>query len=396
MSVITDLAGVENALLSVQNKVDGFIEKAQGEIKTAGSLSVETKNALDKLTTQYGETADKLAALEKKVFSRDALTAGNSEESLGDRFIKSDAWAAMAKARAGRARFECKSIINSYGSTAQPLVAGDRVAVGIIPGATRRLTIRDMLSAGRTESNLVEFTRENVFTNNAGVQGGGTSPYVGDGATKGESTITYTLQTATAVTIAHFLRASKQVLADSPMLASYINTRLTYGLKLKEEAELLSGSGLAGHINGLTTQATAYNAAVTGDTPIDALRRAINQVDAADYAASAIVLNPADWSAIELTKDEQGRYVLGNPAAAAGTQAYVWRLPVVITNSMTSGHFLVGSFDQGAGLWDREDAAVVVSTEDSDNIQKNMVTMLSEERVAMTVYRPASFVYGAF
>jgi len=74
----------------------------------------------------------------------------------------------------------------------------------------------------------------------------------------------------------------------------------------------------------------------------------------------------------------------------------LWGLPVVATQSMDAGDFLTGAFRMGAQGWDREDATVTVSTEDRDNFIKNMVTILCEERVALTVYRPEAFVKGDF
>ena len=55
------------------------------------------------------------------------------------------------------------------------------------------------------------------------------------------------------ITIAHWIPASRQVLDDAPMLQSYINVRMTYGLKLEEEDELLNGDGsqTSGQINQL-------------------------------------------------------------------------------------------------------------------------------------------------
>lgn len=72
----------------------------------------------------------------------------------------------------------------------------------------------------------------------------------------------------------------------------------------------------------------------------------------------------------------------------------LWGRPVVATQAMTAGNFLVGAFQMGAQVWDREDATVTISTEDRDNFVKNMVTILAEERLGLTVYRPEAFVRG--
>ena len=108
---------------------------------------------------------------------------------------------------------------------------------------------------------------------------------------------------------------------------------------------------------------------------------------------TAIVLNPADWTDIDLTKTQDNGYVFSNPASASAP--VLWGLPVVATNAITSGTFLIGDFAIGAQVWDREQVSVTVSLEDGDNFKKNMVTILAEERLALTVYRPSAFVSGS-
>jgi HK97 family phage major capsid protein len=98
---------------------------------------------------------------------------------------------------------------------------------GIVMPGLRRLTIRDLLAQGRISSNSLEYVREEVFTNNADI--------VAEKALKPESDITFSKQTANVRTIAHWVQASRQVMDDAPMLQSYVNNRLLYGLALKEE-----------------------------------------------------------------------------------------------------------------------------------------------------------------
>ena len=390
MDEIKALAETQAKLLDTSRELKGWMEKANNEIESVKKLDSETKAALDKLSTKAAELTDKCLDLERRI--SDAGSTEGKSESAGELLTKSEAFQAMAAGRSKFARVELKTaIVNATGQN-QPLVADMRVP-GIINNPNRVLTIRDLMPVGRTASNLVQFTKENVYTNNAAAQY--SSPNR-ENVTKPESGITFTLANAAVVTLAHFIPVSRQVLDDAPQLESYVNGRLLYGLKLEEEDQLLNGAGTSGSLSGLLASGnnTAYNRSATGDTRIDTLRKAITQAALSEYMADAIIINPEDWEAIELTKATDGQYIMANPMALAGPQ--LWGKRVVATNSIAEGTFLVGAFTMGAQVWDRMDAAVQISFEDGDNFKKNMATLLAEERLALTVYRPAAFIKGTF
>src|ERR1019366_3828005 len=153
--------------------------------------------------------------------------------------------------------------------------------------------------------------------------------------------------------IANFVNASRQALDDVPWLTGMLNSELMYGVQLVEEAQILSGDGLGQHMKGLITQATAYDTSknVSGDTNLDKLRHAILQArlaGLATFAPDGMVLNPTDMAKTELIKDEagganKGRYIVGDPSGGAAIKR-LWDLPVVESDSITAGTFLVGAF----------------------------------------------------
>jgi HK97 family phage major capsid protein len=69
-------------------------------------------------------------------------------------------------------------------------------------------------------------------------------------------------------------------------------------------------------------------------------------------------------------------------------------LPVAESLAMAAGDFMTGAFRYAAQIFDREDATVLISTEDRDNFVKNMLTILCEERLALAVYRPQALIKG--
>ena len=103
------------------------------------------------------------------------------------------------------------------------------------------------------------------------------------------------------------------------------------------------------------------------------------------------MLNPKDWAVIELLKDTQGRYLIGNPQGTLSPT--LWGVDVVTTQAMTEDKFLAGAFKMGAQVFDRWDARVEVGYVNDDFI-RNLVTILAEERLALAVYRPQAFIFG--
>ena len=123
------------------------------------------------------------------------------------------------------------------------------------------------------------------------------------------------------------MKASKQVLSDISQLRSIIDQRLLYGLAYVEEGQILNGDGTGQNLNGIIPQATAYvpPIAIADLTMLDVMRLAMLQAALAEYPATGHVLNPIDWTTIELTKDTTGRYIIGNPQGT--TAPTLWNLP---------------------------------------------------------------------
>jgi HK97 family phage major capsid protein len=394
MSQIEDLSKeIKASLEAVNIQLRSHAEDTKKVVEANTALSNQTKADVDKLLIESSELKASLKAAEQLIVKLDSGEGSTKKsESLGELFVNSEGFAEFAiKASGSSAKMShsmpVKAAITSLTGSAGVLIEPQRV--GMVQPLVQRLFLRDLLSAGRTLSNSIEFVRETGFTNNANVVSENPAN------PKPQSDITFELDSAPIATIAHWIIATKQVLADAPMLQSYINGRLMYGLKLKEEAQLLKGSGVGLNINGLFTQATPYvNPGVTvqNETSIDRLRIAMLQVVLAELDPDGIVLSPIDWTTIELLKNTQDNYLFTQPQGVA--RPTLWGLPVVATQSMDAGDFLVGSFQQGAQIWDREDANITVSNEDRDNFVKNMVTILAEERVGLTVFRPEAFVKG--
>lgn len=390
MSMEQEFATAVAELKTAADDVKRSAETTNTELKNLGKVTDETKAKADEALIKHNEIAARLTEIEQKMARRGSDEPAG-RKSIGQTVVESDAVKELMASKRGKANVEIKAIISALTTDANGS-AGDLIVPArgaIVAPAERRMTVRDLITPGQITSNSLQYPKETGFTNSAATVSETTGP------TKPQSEIKFDIVTTSVTTIAHWVLATRQILDDAPMLQAYIDGRLRYGLAYVEEAQLLMGDGTGTNLNGIYTQATAYSAPFDPagtETMFDQIRLALLQATLAEFPATGIVLHPSDWARAELTKDADGRYIIGNPQD--GAQPRMWRLPVVETQAMTIDKFLVGAFRMGAQVFDRDDANVLISTEDSDNFRKNLVTILAEERLALAVYRPEAFVKG--
>lgn len=380
-----------------------FAAKAGEDIKNIGAVSNETKSQLTAIDQRMIEFQTQLDAVDKRV--QDKALGSQERKTLGQEvtehpdFLSAHESIGMRKKplyfEFNRSAFSRKDVTETGLGNATSGVINQVRLPGNYDLAKQELRIRDVMPV-RTLStgNAFDWVKQNTRTNVA-------SPQV-EGSAKSESTYNWTVDSSAIRTIAHFVDVSKQALADVPWLRAKIDSELIYGLKLKEEAEILSGDGTGVHLSGILTEATAYDtstlSAALGWERLDILRRAKLQARVAglaSYPPSAFVLNPSDMAEIELTKTTIGNYLVGDPKTGAEVN-YVWGLPVVESDSITAGTFLVGAFANAVELVERQGVSVEISFEHSSNFTANMATVLCEVRIGIAIAVPGAFVTGSF
>jgi HK97 family phage major capsid protein len=235
-------------------------------------------------------------------------------------------------------------------------------------------------------ANSIEYPELVGRTNNAGM--------VAEGAAKPESSLQFELKSVPLRVMAHWMKASRQVLSDAPQLQGIIDNELRYGLALKEEAQLLYGDNTGQNFNGMIPQAADFvdSLGAAAPTAIDTIGSAIHQASLTDVPPDGIVLHPSDWWKMRMLKDVDGKYLLGDPMMAL--EPSLFGLPVVLTQSINVDEFLVGAFSEQT-LYDRWTARVEVGFVDQD-FTNNMVTVLGEERVGFAAKRPEALIHGTF
>lgn len=358
-------------------------EKADGELKTLGKVSADTKTALDNLGTQQREFADRLLAIEQKGVPLPG--GGQAAESWGTQVVKASGYAAFAGGHAAKLRVEVKNTLTGTDAT----VAPDRKP-GVVPGAFNLLTLEALYNAVPTSSNAIEFTKEASFTNSAAE--------AAEGAAKAETSLTWSLVNMPVSTVAHWIKISRQLATDNRALAAYVDNRMRYGVDRRVETQLAVGDGTAPNISGIfdTGNFTAhgYADAALGSTlkKFTLIRKVIADLWNAGYRANAIIMNAADWA----TMETEAMVSTSTGVAIAYDQMgpRLWGLRVVQSVGVAADTFAVGDFTQHGTIYNREGVVVDMSESDSDNFTKNLITLRAERRLALATEVPAAVRAG--
>lgn len=406
---IADSFKVEEGTVVIDQKQKSAFDANMKDIKELKGLidGMEAMEQVQQWGSQASDTSVAAAAAAGYSIPKQQL------ESIGESFLASAEFKALAGGRNGAnmpAPFQYNGRFDTSGGYSQkdaytampsgfPTQFGSvqRDPIVIPPRRTKR--VRDLFPVRTTTSAIIEYFRMTGFTNNAGMvpeRNGDTF------AAKPQSSMTFEgVQTSTR-TMAHWEAAHRNVLADEPQLRSIIDNELMYGLRLQEDYQILNGDGTGENLQGILTTPgiQTYNWSMGAtlpvvDTKADAIRRAATLSFLAYYEPSGVVLHPNDWEDIEMTKDNNGQYLIA-VSVALGGEPKVWRLPIVETPAMTEGVALIGSFGQGAQIYDREQASIRISEQHADFFIRNAIVILAEQRLALAVKRPESFVKLTF
>jgi len=283
-------------------------------------------------------------------------------------------------------------------------LSADMVSPQIVPGIYRANEplndVRSVLINGQTNSDALIFFTESGFTNAAVEVAEAVDTSTG---TKPESALTLTQTTAPVQTIAHWIPITRQTLQDAAQMQTYVEQRLIDGLRRRENAQLLNGNGTAPNLRGLLNTSGIQSLTTAGEfttTPVldaasnnenfNRIRRAKTKIRVTGGATPTfVILNPTNLEKFETSTDTTKNYLVGDPMNGAAVQR-LWGMRVVENENIAVNTALVGDGSMAA-VWDRMDAQIFVADQHSDFFIKNIFVLLAEERLALTVFRPAAF-----
>ena len=236
---------------------------------------------------------------------------------LAHRFTGSEGYANMAKIAASKSRgFTSDAVPFASVSETLALLQPHRFAIEGLPSTEagafvtpdrqeyvsllfQEPTISGIVGLGTTDSDLVEWVEETVFTNAAAS--------VAENASAAESAITWAVRNAPVEEKAHFMQATKRALADAGEVRGLIDQHLVDGLSRVIEAAVISDDGTTPNWKGIanTTGVLTYDKAVA-DSLLDAIHKGMTLVRIQHGRITHIALHPTSYQSIRLSKDTAG------------------------------------------------------------------------------------------
>lgn len=301
---------------------------------------------------------------------REERPADDRPTGLGDMFTRSQEWGRYQQAPTGTSgrvaipihMFERAPLLTTSG-TGTPWTSPDRIEIARPARATPLL---DLVQRVPVSSNSVDWVTYPAAAPLAAI--------VPENTAKPEATITAAVATVTLDTIAHWAQATRQLLEDSSAARAFIDGELSRGVLDKIESEIAAAMVAA-------TLPTATDAV----SLMNAIRKGVGTVQAAGFQPNAVVLNPADYAALDI--DVFSKTLLG-PAINGS----YWGLRPVAAGAQPAGTATVGDFTAGVYYLERTAVSMYVTDSHASTFISNVFTFLAEARGKAVVTRPEALV----
>ncbi|MBW3090429.1 phage major capsid protein [Bifidobacterium miconisargentati] len=257
----------------------------------------------------------------------------------------------------------------------------------------RQLVVADLFGSVTLSgnANTVEYPVYGALEGGAGTVGeGGAKPQTHLPAPKWESD--------SLKEVAAWWKVTDNMAEDLSYIVSEINNHARYNLQLLEETQLLSGDGTNANIKGLLAR-DIQTMPQAADSDPDRIFKARTKIAlATGFRADALVINPADYEAIRLSKDSNGQYYGGgyfNGQYGNGTimqDPPLWGLTTVVTEAVAAGTAIVGAFKLGGAVIRKGGLRAESTNSHESDFTNDLITFRVRERIGLQVKYPQAFV----
>jgi HK97 family phage major capsid protein len=289
------------------------------------------------------------------------------------------------KEQANEPKAEHKFKIKNVGNmTASANLTGSVVATYASQPALRgrqKVHFRDLVNVIPSATGLWKFYRQNTP-----VGEGSFDFQTTHGALKNQLDYDFTEVTVTVDYLAGFVRIAKQMLQDLPFMQTFVSNELVEDYLRTEDLKFFMQ--VAGAATGNTSN-------LTSTVTVEKIIQAIANMGDSDYDANGIVVTNQVWAKILLTKPNDYSLPAGNSVTvAANGDVSVLGIPVIKVKDTYIGanRVLIGDWTKAA-IIQTEGLNVNMYEQDSDNVQRNLITVKAEARVALAQLRLDAFSY---
>ena len=357
----------------VSEKLSGAATKSElDDLKTQldGFKSLELKS--DEMIKAIAKMEGKLEAINEKALPKSAPK--NLAQALTSAFAEKHADIQNSIKDGKVFNLEVKAIDTTLIENYSGNVALSVLEPGVNRPKRQTVKIRNIVNAGTTTSKFVTYVAQTTTS---------TSVWTSEGDLKEQITPSYVEVSEEVKKIAGMIRVSKEMLADLAFIQSEINTDLMESIEAAIENSLLNGAGGA-DLFGLMNIAQnfvpgSFAGTVVNANLSDVIRIAIAQIQDANFEPTHVVLNPADFAAMQLTKTNTGEYTYPMFLMDMNGVATVANLPVITSSYMAAGSYLVGDFSK-SNVRVREGVNMQVGY-NNDDFQRNMLSIIAEARL---------------
>lgn len=319
-------------------------------------------------------------------------------ESLGKSFVHSDQYREFRKSH--RTGFESKNdAVNlkfkAEGDPAEPPAPLNTTDHGNtaplrLPGIEdvtyhRPNTLLQLITQGTTNAPWIQYRQLTAVTNNAKITKESKTTTATE-SLKPLSTLTTRTEDAVAYTYADGVEATNQELTDDGALAALIDGILRQNLTDTIEDKILNGDGGSDEPTGILNTTGLLEQAFDTDIFTTVRRAKTALLNTSRTIPQALLLNPEDNEAIDLTKDAEGRFYGAGPFAA--TVPTLWAVPRIESAVIPKGTALMGDFSQ-VHLLVYEALSVVAFNQHKDYAQRNLTYIRAELRALQLIRQPA-------
>jgi HK97 family phage major capsid protein len=256
-----------------------------------------------------------------------------------------------------------------------------RVPGLVVEKATRPVQLIDIIPIGQTGMEKVVYMEETTRTHSAAEKA--------EGAAFAESAFVLTERESNVRKITDSLPVTDEQLEDVPMVSSYVNGRLVFGLRQRLDTQTLIGDGSAPNLRGIKNISGIQTQAKGSDPIPDAFFKAMTKLRVTGRVMPTHhIIHPTNWETVRLMRTADGLYIWGNPSEAGPER--MWGLPVVQVDIDSAGTgYTISALPQWMSLFERRGVDVQVGYI-GDQFVQGKRTIRADMRFAFVVFRAAA------